>query len=300
MITDRFNSFEAKRLLQHAEAFAKLDTDTAKDAPDRGVTDQDIAQEQDTSAQPPTGQHPTPTTVPERLPLPSNDIVHLLRVLELDPTNPPTITVSEATRRKLHLGWGGNRLLPATDEGLRHLLAMHDQDVLQLLFDLRARGLYGEVEVLQPPESLRRFATDVHDAWLVTRCGTRSCHGGKDSGRFRLLRRGRVDDRLRAGNLLQLERASFHDGPVLNWITPANSLLIQYALPRSKASTPHPRVPGWRPAMDDTRMMATLKWIRSMRQPRPTIDWPPSETDPPAESTAPKQPVPAPSSDDSP
>ena len=280
-IATKFNSFEARRLVQRARAFAALESTPAAPSPKPTKKDTNVPA---LSPGEVPAEEPSP---PHRLELPSDDIVHLVRVLELDTVHPPPVRIGEATRKRLHLGWGGNRLLSANDEGLRTLLAMTDAKVLQLMFNLRARPLYGEIEVLEPPESLQQFKTAVHDSWLVTKCGTRGCHGGVDGGRFRLLRRSRVDDRLRTANLLQLERTNIDNQPLLNWATPADSLLIQYALPRDQANKPHPRVPGWRPALDNKRLTAVLQWIRSMRQPRPTIAWPPEA---PAAGSDPTQP----------
>ena len=279
-IATRFNSFEAGRLVQRARAFAALES--APDAPSSNP-----AQEDSNAPTLSPEAMPTEESRAHQLTLPPDNIVHLVRVLELDAINPPPVRISEATRKRLHLGWGGNRLLSANDQGLRTLLAMTDAQVLQLMFDVRARPLYSEIEVLEPPDSLKQFKAAVHDGWLVTKCGTRACHGGVDSGRFRLIRRSSVDDRVRTANLLQLERTSIDNQPLLNWTTPADSLLIQYALPRDQANKPHPRVPGWRPALDNKRLDAILQWIRSMRQPRPTVPWPPEA---PAEESHPTEP----------
>ena len=271
-IDERFDSAEARRLGLRAETFAALASKPVSDTHAAAGAPPPLEGDGAPPATPPQAR-PTPQSP---LTLPGEDIVNLIRVLELDPVDGPPVSIGEATRKRLHLGWGGNRLLPAGDAALRTLLGMAHGEVLQLMFDLRARPLYGEIEVLEPPESLQLFARDVHDKWLVTRCGTRSCHGGANAGRFRLLQLGRVDDRVRTANLLLLEQTLVDEGPLLNWTTPADSLLVQYALPRHRANAPHPPVPGWRPALDDDRLESVLRWIRSMRQPRPAVAWPPA------------------------
>ena len=291
-LVDTFDNIEAAALLPmaRAQAAAAQGPVTTQPPPDT------VAPVTDASAAPvpheptpapeqapaPTQEQPDDPTPPGPLPpnaglppLPTPDIVHLQRVLELNPTNPPPLTVPESTRRRLHLGWSGSRLLPDTPEALEALLAMPDAQALQLLFDLRARPLYNEVQVDTPPPALQTFARAIHDGWLTTRCGTRTCHGGPDAGRFRLYRSSSSDDRVHAANLLQLERATFDDRPMLDWTTPANSLLIQHALPRAMADTPHPRTPGWRPVLNGEGLETTLRWMRAMRRPRPTVPWPP-------------------------
>ncbi len=294
-LVDTFDNIEAAALLPMARAQAAAAQGPVTDAPATPVP-HDPAPEPAAASNPqpepgpqaepgpqpgpgPGQDNPTsPGPLPPNAglpPLPTPDIVHLQRVLELDPTNPPPLTVPESTRRRLHLGWSGSRLLPDTPEALEALLAMPDPQALQLLFDLRARPLYNEVQVDTPPPALQTFARAIHDGWLTTRCGTRTCHGGPDAGRFRLYRSSRPDDRVRAANLLQLERATFDDRPMLDWTTPANSLLIQHALPRAMADTPHPRTPGWRPVLNGEGLETTLRWMRAMRRPRPSVPWPP-------------------------
>jgi hypothetical protein len=260
------NSIVAAQLHRRAAAHARLLDPPEKEA---GASDEGTGDVQAGT------DEASPTSMAAALPpLPNDAIVHLVRVLELDPLDPPPVLIKTDTRRRLFLGWSGNRRLPDTPESLANLLSMDDAQVLRLLFDLRARPLYGEVIVQSRPPSLETFATTVHDAWLTTRCGMQSCHGGSKAGRFQLYRSGRPSDRLRTANLLQLERTVLDGRPMLDWATPGNSLLIQYALPRVQATSPHPQVPGWRPTLNGDRLEALLKWIRSMRQPRPVVPWP--------------------------
>lgn len=302
-IVVRFDNIEAARLLPRARAQAAVAATVEKPVtPDVPKTD-DANGGSDGSPKPPG--NPTAPTEPEPPalpkppkagpsanvglpPLPDPTLVQLVRVMELDPTNPPTIRVTDATRRRLHLGWSGSRRLPDTPESLQELLALSHADTLRLLFDLRARPLYGEVQVPELPPSLKRFNDDVHDGWLASRCGTSACHGGPDAGRFRLYYSSRINDRIRTANLLQLETTTLDGQKLLDWTTPANSLLIQHALPRATASHPHPRVRGWRPALNGDRLEATLLWMRAMRTPRPIHAWPPDlEEDAPPTPTKP-------------
>ncbi|MCH2135521.1 MAG: hypothetical protein MK101_02945 [Phycisphaerales bacterium] len=279
-IVERFKSTTALRLLRQASA--QLELQKANDAaPPRDGDESQV----DTPEQGGTG--------PRQLPLPDERVVHLVRLLELDPINPPPVKINADTRRRLHLGWGGTRLLPAGDRGLQTLLAMPDAQVLKLMFDLRARPLYSEIDVLEPPASLSTFNETIHDRWLTTRCGTRSCHGGPDGGRFRLLRRGTVDDRLRTANLLQLERTSIDGRGLIDWKSPGRSLLLLHAMPRDQvaAEDAHPPAPGWRPTIDMQGMEAGMRWIRSMRQPRPNVDWHPVPPPPQAPSPTPPGPT---------
>jgi hypothetical protein len=62
--------------------------------------------------------------------------------------------------------------------------------------------------------------------------------------------------------------------PMIDWVDPLQSTLIQYALPLEHATRPHPAVAGWRPALvspQSRTTQGTVQWIESMlRSPRPT------------------------------
>ena len=141
------------------------------------------------------------------------------------------------------------------------------------MFQLQAREHYPSVDIITEPPSLRRFRQHVHDAWVVPRCGMRACHGGPDAGRFMLYRSPRMNDRLRMSNLLILDELIVDDGPLIDWDRPADSVLLQYALPRDEATHPHPPVDGWRavfPRINSGSMATSQRWIESMqRSPRP-------------------------------
>ena len=109
---------------------------------------------------------------------------------------------------------------------------------------------------------------------LMNNCSTSRCHGGSNSGRLRLLQTGAATDRVRYTNLLILDRFRTKEGvPLLDWEQPEQSLLVQYGLPRSETTTPHPAVKGWKPLF--TGRQRSMKdgaalWMNSMMQsPRP-------------------------------
>ena len=57
-------------------------------------------------------------------------------------------------------------------------------EILRWFFDLRARELYGSIEVLENPRSMRLFRDEVNRAWLTNNCATSKCHGGENAGRL--------------------------------------------------------------------------------------------------------------------
>ena len=215
-----------------------------------------------------------PPTSREMLPkdLLSNADVNLVRVYEIDFKDPPRMTVSPEGVRQLILRYGASALVPADSQARNALYSKSGTELAHLLFDLKARDLYGYIEVDEDPASIAKFRTRVHNSWLIGNCATSRCHGGVDAGRFFLYTGNAKDQRIRYTNLLTLLNFKVDGKPMVNFEDPPNSLLIQYALPRTTARYPHPDVKGWKPVFNNSTpqlMQDTLDWIRSMYQPRP-------------------------------
>ena len=215
-----------------------------------------------------------PPTSREMLPkdLLSNADVNLVRVYEIDFKDPPRMTVSPEGVRQLILRYGSSALVPADSQARNALYSKTGTELAHLLFDLKARDLYGYIEVDEDPASIAKFRTRVHNSWLIGNCATSRCHGGVDAGRFFLYTGNAKDQRIRYTNLLTLLNFKVDGKPMVNFEDPPNSLLIQYAMPRTTARYPHPDVKGWKPIFGNSTpqlMQDTLDWIRSMYQPRP-------------------------------
>jgi len=199
--------------------------------------------------------------------------VNIIRVYEIDFDDPPRLTVRPNTINRLIERYGDDSRMPGTAAGRSELFRREAIDIVRLMFDLRARDLYEEIDVLSEPRAMNMFRQRVHNAWLMNNCTTSRCHGGPDAGYFRLHRKRYTDERVRYTNFLLLERYDIvPDWPLINYDRPADSLIIQYGLPRHLARKPHPDVAGWRPAFagGQNRMReATIEWIESMLFPRP-------------------------------
>lgn len=199
--------------------------------------------------------------------------VNIIRVYEIDFRRPPTrIHVSPETIRELLETYGSSKLIPADSAGRTRLFRADPLEIVDLMFQLKARDLYAKIEVRSEPPALNLFRQKVHDAWLIPNCATSRCHGGLDGGRFFLHRRNSKSERVRYTNLLILERWNELGRPLIDYDDPGASLLIQYALPRNEARFPHPEVKGWKPIFSrgNQRLLRdSLAWISSMYRPRP-------------------------------
>jgi len=217
-------------------------------------------------------------------PLLSPDQVNVLKVYEIDMADPPRIEIDRAAVEELMRRYADDPAIPATQEGRQAILRQSPQRTLELMFQLRARDMYGFVEVLGHPESMHRFKTDVHRTWLISRCAESGCHGGEEAGGLRLYNRaGRINtDEAVYTNFLILDRYRTADGRrLIDVDDPERSILLQIALPRDSSLFPHPEVGGeddpaaFKPAFRSTRdrrFQQAVEWIESLYQPR--VDYP--------------------------
>ena len=203
----------------------------------------------------------------------TNEDVNLIRIYEIDFDRPPKVSVEAETIRTMLERYSASRLIPATESGRRELYRAEPLEIVELLFKLRARDLYPDVNVVTEPWALNLFRRRVHNTWLLNTCATVRCHGGGRAGRFYLHRQRYKDERVRYTNLLILHRMDLDpDWPLINYNEPMMSLIVQYGLPRQEARKPHPDVKGWKAVFGPAgqRMLRdTLDWIDAMMKPRP-------------------------------
>ena len=131
--------------------------------------------------------------------------------------------------------------------------------------------MVNDVRLTNDPLALHEYRTIVQRAILPT-CAAAACHGGGGSGgRFQLYPRADHESEAFA-NFLRLSTYTWSAGEgknvrkyaMIDRDRPADSLLIQFALPQNLADTPHPDVPGFKPVfrtLKDPRYDQFLRWI---------------------------------------
>jgi hypothetical protein len=211
-------------------------------------------------------------------PVLSPDQMNLLRVYEVDLSDPPRMSVSRDTVRRLIEAYSDHELIPKTREGRAALERRPPAHILELMFRLRAREFYNEVRVEGEPKSFELFREGVHRPWLLNSCATSGCHGGEMAGNLWLKNTNPNAQSTIYTNFLILERYRLADGtPLINYDEPARSPLLHMALPRDVSLYPHPLVATgassvWRPvirSVDDRRFARAVEWINAMYRPRP-------------------------------
>ncbi|MEX2218231.1 MAG: hypothetical protein WD749_05675 [Phycisphaerales bacterium] len=220
-----------------------------------------------------------PGPIPDFPLLPDHDI-NLIKVYEVDLTDPPRMVIDRATVTRLLDEHIADERVPRTPAEREALYRASPARVLDLMFKVQARDLYGHVRVLDQPRPMRLFRDNVHRTLVANYCATTRCHGGEEAGRLKLAAVRPNSEPTVYTNFLILERYRLPDGSaMIDYDNPAKSILLQFALPREAAEVDHPIVPGhagrgdlWRPffrSTDDGRYKDAVEWMRSMYRPRP-------------------------------
>lgn len=232
----------------------------------------------------------------ESFPVLTTDEINLIRVYEVNFNSPPKLNITRNAVQEFIDLYGEHELMPSDPEGRRALLRRDPLTVLDLMFRVQARPLYGEVEILEDPRSMKMFRTEIHSRWFAGAtgsCASASCHGGQEAGRLYLNNKRTNTDATVYTNFFIANEFLLRDGtPLINYEEPAKSPLLQMALPRERSERAHPLVSrtagkrGWRPYFrdeKDLRFRRAVEWIKSMYSPHPEY---PIEYEPPVSRSA--------------
>lgn len=252
--------------------------------------DEEVETEEQADAAEASGRH-VPLGHRRDFPVLSDAQVNLMKVYELDLRDPPRLLIERATIDRLLQQFAGSPLLPATRAERDRFYRKSPEEILDLMFQLQARDLYGEVRVLGGVKSMEKFRDTVQTTWLLQNCSTSGCHGDANPSGLTLYRRRPGSEQSVYTNFLILDRYRTSDGMALiDWQTPDRSLLMQMGMNRDNAFRPHPDVRGWRPVfrtVTDRRFRDAVEWIGSMYRPRTEV---PIEYHPPGEAARAAQP----------
>jgi hypothetical protein len=214
-------------------------------------------------------------------PLLNEKQINLIKVFEVDLAQNPRVIVPQAVVRDLIEQYSSSPLIPATRSGREELVRRPGVELLNLIYRLRAREFYDRVQILDHPESLRRFRDEVQRTYVLNACATSGCHGGTEAGRLQLATFRANSDQAVYTNFYILQQYRTDTGePLLNLDQPERSLLVQYGLPRELARSRHPAVlldgkDQWKAGLsgpDDRRLKATVEWIKGLYRPRPEYE----------------------------
>ena len=209
---------------------------------------------------------------PQRL---SREQINLLKVWEL-PIDLErariTVRVSRDVLEKVHEEYQQD--LPQEYRGRRgrsDFLRLRGWEHAQMLFDLEARPYYGDIEVIRGPETLQTFQNRIHPGHVLRYFAPRFATGQTDLFLF-APGPGASPESVAMSNFFILSQAEAAGGRFINRDDPAQSLLVQWSLPREVADIPAPQVPDWSPAfdsLDDPECQNLMRWIGTLYAPMP-------------------------------
>lgn len=169
-----------------------------------------------------------------------------------------------------------------TQPGLtfREFNMLTDVDQALQVLNKGSEDLRRDIILLSDPSSIRTFSRRLSTA-VIQGCATSQCHGGPGAGDFRLLS-GTPDPSTLVTNFYLLTTyTKAVDGDegnpfgssqlsMIDRTTPGDSMLYQYALPRSRAKFKHPEVRNWNGivANENDRFIRDLvDWIQNELSP---------------------------------
>lgn len=251
----------------------------ARDLKLQVLLEQDLASKRVPPGEAPKPREIKPVEQDAAFPLLNDEQMNLIRVFEVDLKTSPRLQISKETIDSFLDDYRGRDGIPTTREGRDAFHRKPPVEILAAMFRVAAREYYPKVTVQDNPPSVRAFRDDVHNSWFLNSCATTACHGGNDAGRFYVANKGVPPDRMVLTNFLIIDRFKLADGrPLINYDRPAESPLLQLALPKSMGAVQHPDVMvgrnkvRWRSVFadqNDPRFLKAVQWIESMYKPRP-------------------------------
>lgn len=203
---------------------------------------------------------------------------NLIRVLEVDLGDRPNIVIPPKTIDAFLDRFGSEVAELRGNTNQRRFRGARGEVQLGTMFRLAQnypgiRSLYKDVMVTRDPPAMQTFRTRIHRSYVLNYCATRSCHGGAEAGRLFLFTAKPSSVETVYTNFYILD--AYRGEGRFNMVDrqePANSMLIDYGMPRSEARVPHPEVRGWRPRLrsrTDSLAKTIARWVRQLQPLRP-------------------------------
>ncbi len=208
--------------------------------------------------------------------------INLIKVYELDLDTEPRVTIPADTIDQFFERYSDNSAVPTGRRARADFRRMAGHEQLAMLFQVRARELYPDVEVRSEPEPLLQFRRTINSDY-VARYFAPLFGQGQIQGLKILSDRPNSDSE--AYTNFYLLSTFLYDGmPLINRGDPEQSLLLQWGLERAAARHPAPETEGWQPRFrqtSDEEFQRIVQWIDDLfggETPDYGIDFSPSES----------------------
>lgn len=226
------------------------------------------------------GSTPTPAAGASKLPKDRLDQkqINRIRVLEIDEVNarPEKVTVPRDVLEKFLTEFADNENVPRGATARNKFKAQKGLEHLKLMMKVGAREFFDDVVVHEDPPAIADFRI-LHRNYVLSFCATNECHGGGKAGSFFIFNTNPNSNETIHTNFYILTQTKTKTAYMVDRDYPEKSLIIQYGLPISKSTNPHPEVPGFRAPLqggEKDRTYQMLKdWIsKSLYRPEPKYD----------------------------
>lgn len=255
----------------------------------------------DTTKTPATGTQ-TPAANPRDRRLLNADQINIIRQQELKDTDRVRVRLERDVARQYAESQGIN---------VADFARVPDLAKAMMILNKGTREMRPDVKIVSDPQALADFKSRIQPV-ILQGCATANCHGGVNSGTFRLYSPA-DNEATTYTNFYILTQYETKTGErrAINRARPKDSLILEYGLPRDISEADHPEVVGYTSVFRnaaDPRYAQILLWLRNALnplEPQYGIDYvlpgqaaAPAQTQPaplpPAQPAAPAQPQPQP------
>ena len=208
----------------------------------------------------------------------SEDQINLIRVYELDLSTEPRIVIPSEAIDQLFERFNSSPLVPRGRRERIEFRRRPGYEQADLLFKLRARDLYSQIDVREEPGPLADYRRFVNDPYVARYFGPLFGQGQIDG---LTLFTDRPGNEVEAYTNFYLLSQFTRDGKLMiDRANPEMSLLLQWALPRDVARWAAPEVENWTPrfqSMQDPEFVRIVEWVQSLYDGEPDygIDYSP-------------------------
>ena len=209
---------------------------------------------------------PNAKAKPDEVKLLTDDQINLIKVWELPADfakSRPPIQIPREVIQEVLQRYSDDPLTPKGAANQQKLVRSPGYVQLEFLFRLRAREYYGQAKIRREPPNMIEFRQIINPRYVIPYF-KRYFGDGQIPG-LQL-----VDGRTEAEaytNFFNLQDFFYQGRPLIDRLSPKDSLLLQWGLKRDEASYPAPDVEGWRPRfnnMEDPNFQRYVKWIESL------------------------------------
>jgi len=191
--------------------------------------------------------------------------INLIKVYEVDLEQRPRVTIRPDTLKEFFDLYRDRNGVPRTSSKQRAFRKRPGYEQLELFFEVKARDLYGRVQVRDEPPPLSEFRRLVNPSYVARYLQP---HFGQGQISGLTLFSTRPDSVGEAyTNFYLMTQFSSEGVPMIDRANPSRSLMLQWGLPRDQARHPAPDVEGWAPLFrseEDPQFQRYIEWIESL------------------------------------